>query len=354
GGFNRNTRDVPSLRRLTYFRNFDAEETDPYIAYIPFGSSTLNNGGRFYSSLSENVVNGNLDLTVPFALAGNKQSVKVGGLYQKKDRSFDARVLGYVRATVGGFNSSLTRLPQDSIFAPENIYDKGFLLDEITNDGDTYDANSTLSAAYVLFDNKIAEKLRISWGVRMERFNQQLNAINYSQIPVNIDRTTTDWLPSANVTYSLNDKHQLRLSASRTVTRPEFRELAPFAFYDFYLPGTVQGDTTLTSGTIYNYDLRYELYPGQNQLFSVSLFYKKFNNPVEFTFSSQGAGTRNFSFINVPSAENYGFEVEIRKNFDFINAGWESLVFFTNAAVIRSKINLEGAGAYDTDRALQG
>ncbi|MEZ4965962.1 MAG: TonB-dependent receptor [Saprospiraceae bacterium] len=354
GGFNRNTRDVPSLRRLTYFRNFDAEETDPYIAYIPFGSSTLNNGGRFYSSLSENVVNGNLDLTVPFALAGNKQSVKVGGLYQKKDRSFDARVLGYVRATVGGFNSSLTRLPQDSIFAPENIYDKGFLLDEITNDGDTYDANSTLSAAYVLFDNKIAEKLRISWGVRMERFNQQLNAINYSQIPVNIDRTTTDWLPSANVTYSLNDKHQLRLSASRTVTRPEFRELAPFAFYDFYLPGTVQGDTTLTSGTIYNYDLRYELYPGQNQLFSVSLFYKKFNNPVEFTFSSQGAGTRNFSFINVPSAENYGFEVEIRKNFDFINAGWESLVFFTNAAVIRSKINLEGAGAYDPDRALQG
>lgn len=354
GGFNRNTRNVPSLRRLTYFRNFDAEETDPYIVYIPFGSSTLNNGGRFYSDLTENIWNGNLDLTIPFNIAGAKQSVKVGGLYQKKDRAFDARVLGYVRARVSGFNSSLMTLPQDSIFAPENVYDKGFVLDEITNDGDKYDAKSDLTSAYILFDNKIAERLRISWGLRMENFRQQLNAINYSQIPVNIDRTTTEWLPSANVTYSLNEKNQLRLSASRTVTRPEFRELAPFAFYDFYLPGTVQGDTTLTSGRIYNFDLRYELYPGMNQLFSVSLFYKKFNNPVEFTFSSQGAGTRNFSFINVPSAENYGVELELRKNFDFIGANWENLVFFTNAAIIRSKINLQGAGAYDPDRALQG
>lgn len=354
GGFNRNTRDVPSLRRLTYYRNFDSEENAPYQAYIPFGSATLNNGGRFYSELAENVWNANADITIPFAIGGEKQTLKIGGLYQQKERAFDARVLGYVRAANSGFNSSLQLLPQDSIFAPENMYDKGLRLDEITNDGDAYDASSNLSAGYILFDNKIAEKLRISWGLRVENFRQQLDAVNYSQIKVNIDRTTTDFLPSANLTYILNDKHQLRVSASRTVTRPEFREIAPFTFYDFYLPGSVAGDTTLTSGSIYNFDLRYEIYPGMNQLFSASLFYKKFNNPVEFSFESLGAGTRNFSFMNVPTAQSYGLEVELRKNFDFVGAGWENLVLFTNAAFIRSKIDLNATSSYDPERALQG
>ncbi len=160
---------------------------------------------------------------------------------------------------------------------------------------------------------------------------------------------------SFNMTYSLNEQHQIRLSGSKTVTRPEFRELAPFSFYDFYLNANVIGNPDLTPGTIYNADLRYEIYPGQNQLFSLSLFYKKFNNPIEFTFAAQGAGTRTFSFQNVKSAQNYGVEIELRKNLAFIGAGWENLVLFTNAALIRSDIDLsKGVSYFDSTRALQG
>lgn len=353
GGYNRNTRDVPSLRRMFYYKNFDADEGEPFRAYLPFGSATLNNGGRFYSNLAEDVYNANADLSFPFALFSEKQTVKIGGLLQHKDRAFDARVLGFARSKPG-VPSSLFIQSQDSIFRTENIGPNGFVISEITNPSDNYTAASDLYAGYVLLDNKLTERLRLSWGLRYEHFRQQLQALDYNGDPADFDRRFDAWLPSFNMTYSLNEKHQLRLSGSKTVTRPEFREVAPFAFYDFYLNAGVVGSPTLTPGTIYNADLRYEIYPGSNQLFSVSLFYKKFDNPIEFTFSSLGAGTRTFSFQNIGGARNYGAELEIRKNFDFIGGGWENVLFFANAALIRSTLELGNVSAYDTTRALQG
>lgn len=104
--------------------------------------------------------------------------------------------------------------------------------------------------------------------------------------PLKIDTTITAFLPSFNMTYNINEKHQLRLSGSKTVCRAEFRELAPFSFFDFYLNANVVGNPKLTQGSIYNADIRYEIYPGRNQLFSFSLFYKRFKNPIEFVFAS--------------------------------------------------------------------
>jgi len=352
GGYNRSSRDIPSLRRMFYTKNFDAEEGEPFRAFVPIQADPFRSG-RFYSDLKEDVYNGNLDFTVPFTIKGRKQSVKMGGLYQQKERAFDARVMGWTRKA-GGFNSQLLFEPQDQIFADSNITDRGFVMGEITNKSDAYDANSQLSAGFILFDNKIGEKLRASWGFRVENFRQKVNTFDYSQNPINIDLKSTDWLPSANLTYAFNDKHQLRMSASQTVTRPEFRELSPFAFYDFYLNAGIVGNPGLTRGTIRNLDLRYEMYPGQNQLFSVSLFYKKFDNPIEFTFSSLGAGTRTFTYQNLAGATNYGAEIEIRKNMAFISERLEDLSVFANGALIRSTIDLSNTESYDSTRALQG
>ncbi|MCC7505076.1 MAG: TonB-dependent receptor [Saprospiraceae bacterium] len=357
GGVNKNTRDIPSLRRTFYFKNFSdtSDASIPFQAYVPFGSADPFRSGRFYSSLEETTYNGNVDLSIPFSFLGQKQTLKVGGLYQQRDRDFNSRVIGWVISNFLQFDYSLLSLSQDSIFAAENIGNKGFVLDEITNPSDNYTAGSNLMAAYAMFDNKLTDQLRLTWGLRAENYRQHLESFRYgSTTPIEVDTTVLRWLPSFNLTYSINDRHQIRLSGSKTLTRPEFREIAPFAFYDFYLNAGVVGDPDLTPGTIYNADLRYEIYPGQNQLFSVSLFYKKFNNPIEFTFSSQGAGTRTFIYQNIPSAQNYGIEVELRKNFDFLGNGWENLVFFTNAALIRSKLDLSNVTAYDTTRSLQG
>jgi TonB-dependent receptor len=355
GGLNRSTRDVPSLRRMFYSINFE-DTLDPsikYRAYVPFGSADPYRSGRFYSSLEENTVNGNVDLSIPFTIGNQKQSVKIGGLYQSRDRQFDARVMGYVLGNFIQFDYNLLNLPQDSLFTPNNIGEQGFIMDDITNLSDSYEGQSNLVAGYVMLDNKVAERLRITWGGRVESFRQQVQTGTFGGTPLSVDTTITTFLPSFNITYSLTEKQQLRLSGSKTVCRAEFRELAPFSFYDFYLNANVVGNPSLTQGSIYNADVRYEVYPGQNQLFSVSLFYKKFNNPIEFVFSAQGAGTRTFSFNNVKSANNYGLELELRKNFDFV--GLERLVFFSNASFIRSSIDLsQGVSFFDDTRALQG
>lgn len=352
GGFNRSTRDIPSLRRMTYGKNFDSEENDPYYAIIQPGSANLNFGGRFYSDLAENTTYGNFDLNVPFRLLGSKQSIKFGGLYQKRDREFSARVLGY---TARGAVSDLQLLSQDQIFEPQNIKStNGFLISDITNPSDAYTANAALAAGYALADLKLWEKLRVSAGLRVESYDMEVNSFYFGGQAVNTVLDNTDLLPSANLTYALTDKHQVRFSVSKTLSRPEFRELSPFAFYDYEEEASVQGNPNLVRGTIANYDVRYEFYPGQNQLLSFSVFYKKFKDPIERNFSSTGGGTASFSFQNVASAENYGMEIEARKNLDFLGAWGENFVIFSNAAFIGSTIDLTNVDSYDPKRALQG
>jgi outer membrane receptor protein involved in Fe transport len=355
GGMNRTTRNVPSLRRMFYFKNFEdtSDVNIAYQAYVPFGSADPYRSGRFYSNLEEDTYNGNIDLSIPFSIGKQKQSIKIGGLYQKRDRTFDARVMGYVLGNFIKFDYSLLNLPQGEIFTQDHIGETGFIMDEITNPSDGYTGQSTLAAGYAMFDNKIADKLRISWGARVEKFRQQVQATQFGGTPLTVDRTITALLPSFNLMYSLTSKQQLRLAASKTVCRAEFRELAPFYFFDFYLNSGIVGNPSLTQGSIYNADIRYEVYPGQNQLFSVSLFYKRFNNPIEFTFVTQGAGIRYSSFNNVDDAKNYGVEMELRKHFGFV--GMKDLVFFTNAALIRSNVFLSKGVSYnDSTRALQG
>src|SRR5690606_16804174 len=103
-----------------------------------------------------------------------------------------------------------------------------------------------------------------------------------------------------------------RLSYSSTVARAQFRELAPFSFYDFVTGVTKIGNPNLKRTTINNIDVRYEFYPSVGQLISVSGFYKRLNDAIEnYYIPGSGAASKTISFINVPVANVYGAEIEI-------------------------------------------
>ena len=91
------------------------------------------------------------------------------------------------------------------------------------------------------------------------------------------------WLPSVNFTYSLNEKTNLRGDYFASVNRPEFRELAPFAFFVFDKNAEIKGNKDLKIANLNNFDLRYEYYPSGGQLISVGAFYKTIKNPIEFS-----------------------------------------------------------------------
>ena len=154
-------------------------------------------------------------------------------------------------------------------------------------------------------------------GFRIENSNQNLTAPLSQVDTLNINNDYNDLLPSINLTYLLNENINLRAAYGITLARPEFRELAPFSYFDFIDNELVQGNPNLTRTLINNYDLRFELYPGAGELLAVGLFYKRFRDPIEETLQAS-ANEPIRSFENAKSATNYGVEIELRKSLGFI------------------------------------
>jgi len=358
GAYNNIVRNTPDLRKTYYSINYANPDDSTYTANVPMGKASPNFAGKFYSTLNENVYNGKVDITVPFTIQNVAQSVKVGGFIQNKNRDFSARVLGYVISNISKFDSKLLELSEEKIFDQANMSDNGFRLDDITQPTDKYTASSDLHAGYIMFDNKFLKKMRAVWGVRYEGFTQELKTKNNKET-VSIQHEFKSILPSLNLTYALNKKTNIRFCASKTLSRPEFREMSRFAFYDFNSNAVIQGNDSLVQASIQNYDLRYEIYPGKGELFSFSLFYKRFDKPVEQVFISQGAGSRLRYFQNGNYANDYGAELEFRKSLSFINENeksiWSNISLFGNVAIIKSIVKLDDVSAEATsERPLQG
>jgi outer membrane receptor protein involved in Fe transport len=211
-------------------------------------------------------------------------------------------------------------------------------LNEISNiPSDSYNANSLTNSGYLMLDNKLTEKLRLVWGARVEQFNVNVTPTEYSNPTDKVHQNYTDVLPSANLTYSLTDKINLRGSYSRSLARPEFRELATSSYYDYELLAFQQGTPTLKRTNIDNFDVRFELFPSAGQIFSVSGFYKKFNNAIE-AYNDDATSTRTIRYFNSDYAKVYGVELEVRKSLDFIQPSdfLKNTTAYANISVAKS------------------
>jgi hypothetical protein len=344
GGFNILDQYIPDQRRLQY-----VEETPGgnWLALVGAGNSQKS-GSRFYSMLSDYIYNGGGDISKTFDWLGQKQTIKAGYLLHIKDRLFDSRPFYYqIQRDPSG---QLVHLPADQIFAPEHITgdDGGVVFGELEGNQYRYMANTLLNAGFLQFDNAFSPRLRAVWGLRYENFDQIVGSVKQSD-PRHVHTQVGDFLPGANLTYRLNPRTNIRLSGSQTVVRPEFRELSPFAFYDFELGATVVGNKKLQRTKVTNFDLRYELYPRAGELFTIGVFYKYFKDPIELYFNTSGAGSSNtFNFANVDHAQGYGIEFEARKKLDF-TAATKNFTITSNVSYIYNRVT----GA-NVSRPMQG
>ena len=314
------------------------------------------NSRRFFITLNDKSYGGSTYLTLPFILFDQKQSLKLGYLGLAKSRSFDARLFSL--KPVMEFDHDLQMLPVDHVFVPAKFGRNGFELDEDTRHTDAYTAKSFLNAGYAMLDNHISDELRLSWGVRLESYSQTLNAVNLSGQVIDKTDVFNDVLPSLNLAYAPRENTKVRLSGSRTVNRPEFREIAPFAFVDYENNWQVTGDTGITRSNITNIDLRYEFYPGAGEAITVGAFYKHFTNPIENRMDEQSnLDLLIFGFSNAPSATIVGAELDIRKNLSFISGSqfFENTTVGANLTYTHSKVRVDFA-TFGTDKArpLQG
>jgi len=350
--FTRQSNTIPSLRSLLYTRPVAAAGGDSDFVYSPSATGALNAGGIFYSRMVEYNAGGRADFTLPYKALGWSHKLKLGSYVVQKWRDFNARLLAFVpfNSTVNVVTQpSLFRLPQDRIFDPANFGNPGWIVDELTNDAYNYTSNSLLAAGYAMLDNTIGKRLRVVWGLRVEYFRQRLDGFDNSGQPVRVDNPYVDLLPSLNLTLRLRENMNLRAAVSRTVNRPEFRELAPFAFYDFTTNFVTLGNPNLRRNNVLNADLRYEWFPDAGDLIAVSVFYKNFDRPIEQIIrDGTGFGSTDITFRNIErGANNVGAEFEIRKHLGFGSWAYgRNFTFLFNFAYIYSALNISGLPNY--------
>ncbi len=297
-GFNLMVRDQPDYRVTPKVRSLGTEDL-----YTVAWRDTY----RFWSDMNEESFN--------LGLSKELSNFKVGANYLQRGRAFKARIFRYQRED---------------------------LLEEITNNTDRYTANFFLGSSFIQYDNQF-KKLKVSGGLRSEYNIFDLYTADFSGQRLNVNRVYLDILPSINLSYSL-DKVKYRFSASKTLARPEFREVANFAYYDFVRNAQLLGNPNLKKTDIYNLDLKWEYYPKAGENISVSLFGKQFTNPIE-QIVADGSVPSNLllTFSNPKKAVTVGIEVEVRKNV----TKW--LEIYTNSSLIHSQVT--GTGL---KRRLQG
>jgi len=338
GSFNILDSYSPDQRRIAYTKSITG--SDPYVLNI---SNTLSqqSGSRIFQTLSDYIYTAGGDLTFKI---NQQNTIKAGYMGQVKDRLYDAQLFAI---TMPIDNRALRLLPAESAFVPDNYgtgTDNKFAFNSIQNRNFRYLANTILNAGYIQFDNKLSDGLRVVWGLRVENFDQLVGSVKkwdprhtYSQV--------TDYLPGVNATIKVGDKSNLRITGSQTVIRPELRELSALNIYDFELNASVSGNPSLKRTKITNTDLRYELYPSAGEMFTVGVFYKNFDNPIESIFQEAGGGTSLFSFQNVSKATAFGFEIEGRKKLS------KRFTLQANGSYINSKID---DASLNVSRQLQG
>lgn len=344
--------DEPDLRRFRTFRPRVGD--DPYMMQMP-PSSNLFDTGRYFGELNEYSLNHGLDYT----LTRNSwfSTIKAGYVVDWRDRSFDSRYMSYLYPGFYDPNvrEDLIRLPLDEIFSDDNVKNpNGFVLEEGTRPIDSYTASTLTNAGYVSTQIPM-DNLTVIGGLRVEYNMMTMNSRDDFEV-LAVRNPMLSLLPFINTTYQASERTQIRLAYGRTVNRPEFRELAPFVFYDYKLDGGRVGNPDLKHATIDNVDLRFELYPRLGETLTLGLFYKYFNDPIE-NKTIVSTESPFFGYLNADFAYSYGVELEIRKSLQGLTSSHilDRFAINANASLIHTKVDLGGnAAAESQTRPLQG
>ena len=338
-------RHLPDRRRYLID---DALESGVYAL------STGNDISREWTQLDEHILSLGINDKHHFKFGNFEPDLQVGAYGEYRSRKYQTREFIY------NWNVSDNNMPSDFrhsdiptlLSNEENMgYDKLYLLEQ-KQMRNNYRGHNTLGAGYLTLSLPFGQ-FGIHAGVRFEHNDMELisNTRDYEKSETSRHYRTSDFFPSLNTTYKLNDQHQIRLSYGRSINRPEFREVSSSVYYDFDLASNVQGNTELKNCYVDNLDLRYEWYPSRGELISLAVFYKHFDSPIEWTYTVAGGTDLIYSYKNAKSASNYGIELDIRKSLDFI--GLRNFSWSFNGALIKSKVQFE-KGAKEENRPMQG
>ena len=329
-------RDEPDLRETLYQQPFLAGTLNPNPAVAPVLADESQSGFRLFNNLDDKTTDVAVNWSMFQASGSRPTQYKFGANYVDRQRDFQSRRFRFIPIVLTKDGAALI----NQTLTPEELYTQAnigtaFRFNEETRPVDAYAGNQQTSSAYGMVDVALTGRTRINGGVRVERFEQTVNTFDPFGLFVRTITATnenTDVFPAVNLVQSFGANQNLRLSYSSTVNRPEFRELAAFEFTDIVGSRATRGNPDLKRATIQNVDARWELFPGGRGILATSVFYKRFNQPIERVVIA--AANPITTFQNSDKASNFGVEVEAAYE---LGAGF---FFNANYTFVDSKITL--------------
>ncbi len=305
GNYAKTDRNSPYERSFNYVYN---EQVRDYTNNLSGQGGTGANVN--FSELSEELWSGQADLSYRLPTA---RPITVSGGYFYADTVRDSFRYTFRYLPPGGSLSlPVSQQRPDFLLSDFNIQTYGITLQNTsTGQGAAeYDAGLRIHAGYGQVEAELIDAVRLTAGVRYETAKEFVNigTVSRTQLDNNY------WLPAATVTWNFTDDMQLRLHGSKTIARPQFRELAPQVYQDFDSDRQFLGNPLLVDSELLNAEARYEWFFARDQRLTLAGFYKKIDNPIE-TVAFFPAGAENFQvgFANAPSARLYGGEIEAQK-----------------------------------------
>lgn len=313
---------------------------------------------RIWRELDEVNTSAKVDLKKNLKLFGNEAQFKIGAMQTYKKREFKIRSF-----SINVRNVELTGDPNE-LFAEENLWpyngdiSKGTTFETpfIPVNPNQFESSVSSSAVYALTEISPVERLKIVLGLRTELYSQKYTGRD--QLGTNILNNDVvldelGFFPSMNLVYAVSEKQNIRMSYGRTTARPSFKELSYSEILDPITGRTFIGglfrdandvlgveywDGNLVSTSIHNFDLRWEMFHGRGQTFSISGFYKMFNNPIEVVQFATQAGA--FQPRNVGNGTVIGLEFEARQSLAFLSKRLDQFNLAMNVTITESQIEL--------------
>ncbi|MGX7895900.1 TonB-dependent receptor domain-containing protein [Tsuneonella sp. HG222] len=350
GGFARSKRDAPFELAFEYIKTNSPAD--------PFGGlfiNKLNNGnggdgGVTFSYLDEDLWSAGADLSYEL---GSSLVATVGGAWSDTHREVTRRDFLFLApnqflgssAVISAIGTLRPDLLVNALTAPGFLqYGNGLTMIETDEGNPAFAADMTTWAGYGKVNWQATDSIALDIGVRYERATQTVAPIPVFTNPGAIAATTSlerqYWLPAGTLTYEIQPGMQVRLSASKTIARPQFRELINQPYYDPDTSRPYRGNPLLVDSQLYNGEARFEYYFARDERVSVSGFYKKIDKPIEAFIAGIDFTT---SYANAPEAQLYGAEFDVQKSFDlgdWNNEGFRRLVIGANYTWTKSKLKV--------------
>jgi outer membrane receptor protein involved in Fe transport len=319
--------------------------------------STTTNPTRLWRNLLEENWVFQTNLSNKYNLFGRPAKFKFGGsyVYKFRDFSIDEFYMSNTNLIVPDGDTNLL-LMDENLWTPTNqqgTYLEPTAINQTFKPSNAYEGEQYVYATYISNEFNISEKLKTVLGLRTELY--QLYYTGETAQGEKFDNVNTidkfNLFPSANVIYALTDESNLRASYSRTTARPSFMEASSVQIFDPITNRTFIGNGfgiyNADGSVIYdpvkptyinNFDVRYELFRDEGQMFAISGFYKSFIDPLETVFFPSSA--EQLTVANLGDATVFGGEIEFRQNFGFITHGLSNLKLNINASYIYSEVTM--------------